>query len=114
MSKKILIVYYSWSGNIKKIAKVIHKAIGGELFEIEPITAYPKSYNYTVEQAKKEINKDFLPKLKSTINTMEYDTIFVGSPNWWSTIAPPVASFLTDNNFSGKTVIPFFHTAVAE
>lgn len=53
MAKQILIVYFTWSGNTCKIANLIHKEIGGTIFEIQPEVPYPNSYNATVEQAKK-------------------------------------------------------------
>ncbi|MCL2484523.1 MAG: flavodoxin [Endomicrobia bacterium] len=107
-TKKILIAYYSHSGNTAKIAKQIQKYTGGDLFEIKTIDAYPAKYNDLTSQAKKEISEGFKPTLASkVINFEKYDIIFVGSPNWWSTIAPPVASFLSEYDFSGKTIIPF-------
>jgi len=49
-----------------------------------------------------------MPALKNQIDHVEsYDTIFVGSPNWWNTVAPPVATFLSENDLSGKTIVPF-------
>jgi flavodoxin len=61
-----------------------------------------------VEQAKKEIRAGYKPALQSTLDHIEsYNTIFVGSPNWWSTIAPPVATFLSEYDLSGKTIVPF-------
>ncbi len=108
MKENILIAYYSRSGNTRKLAQLIHQKVGGTVHEIQPEVPYPASYNATVEQAKKEIQAGFRPPLKTKIEHIEaYDTIFLGSPNWWSTIAPPVATFLEENDLSGKTIIPF-------
>ena len=108
MERNILVVYYSHSGNTQKIATLIQEKTGGTLCEIQPEVPYPSSYNAVVEQAKKEIQAGFRPALKTKIEHIEsYDTIFVGSPNWWSTISPPIASFLEGYGLSGKTVVPF-------
>lgn len=107
--KKILVAYFSHSGNTKEIARQIKEATGGDIFEIVPIKPYPTEYQAVVAQAKKEINANFKPELKNKVeNINQYDVIFVGSPNWWSTIAPPVATFLASYDFSGKTIVPFF------
>ena len=108
MSDKVLIVYYSHSGNTRTIAEAIQRQSGGTLCEILPVSAYPTAYDAVVEQAKKEIQKGFHPELKSApADVAAYDTVFVGSPNWWSTIAPPIATFLSGHDWSGKTVAPF-------
>lgn len=108
MSRQVLIVYFTWSGNTRKVASLIQKKIGGTIFEIQPEASYPKSYTETVEQAKKEIQAGYKPPLKAEIENIEsYDTIFIGSPNWWGTIAPPVATFLSKYDLSGKTIVPF-------
>ena len=61
-----------------------------------------------VDQAKKEIAAGARPALKSRVEDMsQYDVIFIGSPCWWSTVAPPVATFLAAHDFTGKTLIPF-------
>jgi len=108
--KKILVVYFSWSssGNTRNMANQIKAATGADIFEIVPVNAYPKDYNACVDQAKAEINRNFKPEIKGKVENFDsYDIIFVGSPNWWSTIAPPVATFLSGYNFSGKTILPF-------
>ncbi len=105
---KILIAYYSWSGNTRFAAEQIQKATGGTLFEIKPTEAYPSDYSDCVDQAKKEIRAGFKPALATKVDDFsKYDVIFVGTPNWWSTMAPPVLTFLSENNFSGKTIVPF-------
>ena len=105
---KMLVVYYSWSGNTREVARQIQKATGADLFEIVPATPYPGGYRAVVEQAKKEIKAGVHPELKTNLASVaEYDVIFVGSPNWWSTIAPPVATFLASHDLAGKTVAPF-------
>lgn len=107
-SSKILIVYYSKTGNTRKVADLIQSATGGKTFEIVPVNAYPEDYHATTEQAKKEINEGFKPELKNNLqNVNAYDVVFVGSPCWWGTMAPPVATFLSSHNFEGKTIIPF-------
>ncbi len=108
MSRQVLIVYFTWSGNTRKVASLIQKKIGGTIFEIQPESPYPKSYTAAVEQAKKEIQSGYKPPLKVGIENIEsYDPIFIGSPNWWGTIAPPIATFLSKYDLSGKTIVPF-------
>ena len=105
---KILIAYYSWSGNTRFAAEQIQKLTGGRLFEIKPVKAYPSDYSAYVDQAKQECRQEFKPELAVKAEEFaKYDVIFVGTPNWWSTMAPPVRSFLSAYDFSGKTVIPF-------
>lgn len=106
--KKILVVYFSHSGNTREIANQIKTATGGDIFELVPVNPYPAAYQAVVDQAKKEISANFKPELNNKLaDISQYDVIFIGSPNWWSTIAPPVATFLTSYDLSGKTIVPF-------
>ena len=106
--KRILTAFYSHSGITKKAAEQIHAIVGGDIYEIKEQNPYPRNYNAVTEQAKQEIAKGYQPALKGNLpNISEYDVLFVGSPNWWSTITPPVATFLTSADFTGKTIIPF-------
>ena len=106
--KKILVVYFSHSGNTRIMAEMIREDSGAEIFEIVPVNTYPKEYRVVVEQAKKEINDGFKPEIKAGIDNISgYDVVFIGSPNWWSTIAPPVATFLSQHDLEGKKVVPF-------
>ena len=108
MAEHILIVYFSHSGNTHKIANLIHQEVGGTIHEIQPEAPYPNSYDAVVNQAKLEIQAGYYPALGSTLDHIEpYDTIFTGSPNWWNTIAPPVATFLSEYDLLGKTIVPF-------
>ena len=108
MNKKILVAYYSHSGNTGEIASYIEKQTNGTLFEIIPVIPYPVAYNDVVRQAKLEIQSGEKPELKTKIDDIEsYDIIFIGSPNWWGPIVPPISSFLSEYDFSGKTIIPF-------
>lgn len=108
---RILVAYYSWSesGNTKYVAEQIRKDTGGVLLEIKPKNAYPKDYNACLAQAQKEIQGGIRPELANDpVDFKQYDVIFIGSPNWFGTIAPPAASFLASADLEGKTVIPFF------
>lgn len=107
-SGKVLVAYFSHSGNTRAMARQIAEATGGDLFEIVPAAAYPAEYGAVVDQAKKEIGGGVRPALKGRLPDVgAYDVIFVGSPCWWSTVAPPVATFLADCDWAGKTVVPF-------
>lgn len=107
-NKKILVAYYSYSGNTKEVAEAIHQKVGGDIFEIKAEGSYPDEYRPMTEQAKKEIQNGFRPKLTTTVaNIEQYDVIFLGSPIWWGTITPQVSSFIESYDLSGKTIIPF-------
>lgn len=107
-NKKILIAYFSWSGNTKSIAEKIREYTGGDIFRIETAVPYPTDYNeaaYGV--AKKQHEEGIKPELKYNCDVSNYDVIFVGTPAWWYNVAPPVKTFLSLNNFEGKIVAPF-------
>ena len=108
MDKKILIAYFSWSGNTKHIAEEIQNRVGGDMFRIETATPYPNDYNETAYGvAKKQHDENIFPELKSKGDVSNYDVIFVGTPAWWYTMVPAVKTFLKENNFEGKTIVPF-------
>lgn len=105
---KILIAYYSWSGNTRFAAEQIRELTGGTLFEIKPVKAYPRDYDACVALARKECREEARSELAAKVEDItRYDVIFVGTPNWWSTMAPPVRSFLASGDFSGRRIIPF-------
>lgn len=113
--KKVLVAYFSHSGNTREMARQIAEATNGDLFEIVPQSAYPAQYDAVTAQAKREIGRGYRPALKGRLPDIgAYDVVFVGSPCWWGTVAPPVATFLAAYDWSGKTVAPFMtHGAAA-
>lgn len=87
MNTDILVVYYSWHGNTRKMAELVAKETKGELFELLPEAAYTTDYNAVVAQARTETQKGFRPELKSLPKNTTASTILVGTPNWCSTFA---------------------------
>ena len=105
---KILIVYYTRSGNTEKFANQIKNLVGGDLFRIEEVHKYPPSYQEVLKVSKVEIDNQIKPPIKSFVeNIDEYSIVFIGTPNWYGTMAPPVATFLSMHDLSDKTIIPF-------
>ena len=105
---KPLIVYYSYSGITRRLAEDIALITDGNLRELKPQKSYSFSYNTAVKEARAEIEKGYCPPLLQGAEPIEdTDVIFVGSPNWLKTFAPPVLSFLRAVDLSGKTIIPF-------
>lgn len=106
--KKILVVYFSRSGNTREIANQIHRIVGGDIVELQTVNPYPADYEEVKKQAKQEQGSGFRPKLKTAINNIgSYDLVFIGSPIWWSRLPPPVVTFLSEYDLSGKTIVPF-------
>jgi len=106
--RRILVAYFSWSGNTREIANQIHEIVGGNLFEIECVDKYPSDYDETVKQARKELETGWRPQLVSEVEDIEsYDWVFIGYPNWCETIPAPVASFLSKCDSAEKTIAPF-------
>jgi len=106
---KIAVVYYSQSkvGNTATVAKWIAKHTGGELVPIETVEAYPDAYGETLKAAKKDMENGGTRAIKSVPPLDGYDVVFIGSPIWYGTYAPPVAEFFKTHSFAGKTVVPF-------
>ena len=106
---KIAVVYYSQSkvGNTATVAKWIAKHTGGELVPIEAVEAYPDAYGETLKAAKKDMENGGTRAIKSVPPLDGYDVVFIGSPIWYGTYAPPVAEFFKTHSFAGKTVVPF-------
>lgn len=106
--KNVLIVYISRTKNTKTVAEIIQKNIGGTLVELELQNPYPEDYKAILEQVSKENETNFLPALKTKIDNIEkYDVIFLGFPTWGMQLPPPMKSFLSQNDFKAKTIIPF-------
>ena len=107
--KKMLVVYYSWSnGNTKKIAEQLANKTGADIARIETAEPYSGSHEDVVEQGKREVEAGFTPQINPlSVNLADYDVLAIGTPTWWYTMAPAVLTFLTVNDFTGKTVIPF-------
>ncbi len=104
-----LIVSYSYSGNTHQIAQEIQAATGGDWCEIHPWQPYPMAFPELLKQVKREVQSGYRPQLlPGSRSPRLYHAIFVGSPNWCGTIAPPVASWLYKNNLSGKIILPFY------
>lgn len=106
--KNVLVAFYSYSGNTKTTAEKIQKLTGGDILEIVPTKPYPTGYNDVVELAKVEKAQNVMPEIKPIDKDLsKYDVIFVGTPVWWYTMASPVKTFLANNNFDGKIIVPF-------
>lgn len=104
----ILIVYYSFSKSTRRLANEIAQQTGGDIRELIPQKAYFFNYNTAAKEARNEIMSGFCPELKSGNEPIDnYNTIFIGTPNWFKSLTPPVRTFLRKYDFSGKTLIPF-------
>lgn len=106
--KKVLVTYFTHSGNTKVVAEKINKILEGNLFEIKTVGNYPVKYNLVVNQAKQEFTDQVRPELMNQIeNIDDYDIIVLGYPMWWYTCPMAIFTFLESYDFSGKIILPF-------
>lgn len=94
-------------GNTKILAEKIAKQVNCNMYEIQPLDAYPLDYEQTLQRSKKELTNLIYPAILSGIDISEESTIFLGFPNWWNDYPMPVGSFLKTTNLEGKKVYPF-------
>ena len=111
---KTLVVYYSATGYTESVAEYIAEATGGELFRLEPVEEYNSAdldctdRNSRVSREHDNPEERMMDLVASTVPDWEsYENIFIGYPIWWGIAAWPVDRFIADNDFTGKTVIPF-------
>ena len=110
--KRVLVAYFSATGNTKAAAKKVKTASDGTLYRIKPQKAYTKAdlnYNNGNSRATMEQNDASVrPAIKGKIrNIQEYDVIFIGYPIWWGKEPKVIKTFLESYNLKGKTIIPF-------
>lgn len=115
---KILVAYYSASGTTERVAKKIAEAVGADTFEITPAEPYTdEDLNWTNEESRvtREHEDESLRDVELDVvepdDWESYDTVLLGYPIWWGIAAWPVDTFVSGNDFTGKTVIPFCTSA---
>ena len=105
---KTLIVFYSWSGNTRGVAREIKKQTGFDMVELKLVKPYSDDYNTVLNEAQRDQHKQARPALKTKIENFEqYDTFIIGYPNWWASIPMPIATLLESYDFTSKRIIPF-------
>lgn len=130
--ERILIAYFTWAentvvedpsavdvdattsasvllpGNAAKLASWIQQEAGGDLFSIVVVEPYSSDYDECLDRAADEKAQNARPELQNHVEDMgQYDTIILGYPNWWASIPMPIATFLEEYDFAGKTIVPF-------
>jgi flavodoxin len=111
---RVLVVYFSATGNTRRVAEVISDELSADTFVIAPSDPYTSSdldWTDSDSRVNREHEDESLQNVALSKTTPEnwadYDTVFIGYPIWWGGAAWPVSSFVRANDFSGKTVIPF-------
>ena len=106
--KRVLVAYFSWGGNTRKLAQSIHRQVGGDIIEIRPVKPYPEGYKATVKVVKQELDSGTLPEINvAKVDMKDYDTILVGYPIWFHREPLVVDKFLRSIETTGKTILPF-------
>lgn len=104
----VLQKYTPETGSTQFVAQLIQKQTDGDLFRIETATPYPRQHDALLRFAEKEQQTSARPSLKTPLPDLSnYDTIYVGYPIWWYTMPMVIYSLFEQNDFAGKTVIPF-------
>ena len=109
-ASRALIVFYSWSGNTRGVAREIKKQTGFDMVELELVKPYSDDYNTVLKQAQNDQHKQARPALKKKPDAKkwaDYETIIIGYPNWWASIPMPIATLLESYDFTGKRILPF-------
>lgn len=101
-------LYFTWSGSAEKIAREVHRLLGGDIARIETVTPYPSQYRPTTQVAKAERLAGARPAVKPlTVNLTDYDTICIGHPIWGGKMPMGLYTFLESHDLAGKTVLHF-------
>ena len=110
-NKKVAIVYFSATGNTKRVAEFLKNSTKGELMEIIPKEIYTEEdLNYENNNSRanlEQTNAKSKPEIANTMDVLNYDVIYLGYPIWWGNVPKIILTFLDTYDLSGKTVIPF-------
>lgn len=108
--KKVLVLYFSWSNNTKKVADIVAARYNADVFRVERTADYPSDFEACANEAKAEQDNGVYPAFKGTLpNLDQYDVIFLGAPVWWGRVPQPFYTAIEKSgiNWNGKTVVPF-------
>ena len=107
-AQKKLVLYYSETGTTKTVAQELQKQLGADIESIEPVTPYSGNFQETIQRGQREMQSGETPELKPLKSKMaDYDVIFLGYPIWFGTYANPIITLVKEQDFAGKTVVPF-------
>lgn len=107
-AQKVLVLYYSQTGNTKAVAEEIATRLGADIEEIVMVNPYDPDFQATIQRCMQEREQGVLPEIEPVkANVADYDVIFLGFPVWFGTYAPPVTKWLEGVDLSGKKVVPF-------
>ena len=105
---KVVVAYYTRTGNTRVIARQISRALGADIFEIRTVDPYPEDYEEQVALAEQQRVSGFEPPLVATVPDIgSYETVFLGFPIWGMTAPSVIRSFLAKHDLSGKALVPF-------
>lgn len=107
MERKI-IIYFTYTGNTKKIAEKIKEKLNCDILEIKTVIPYSKDYDTVVNDEQNSESSNHLPEIQNlNIDLSNYDEIILGTPVWWYSPVPAIRTFLTQNDLSGKIIKPY-------
>ena len=107
-TNRLLVLYYSENGTTKAVAEELQKQLDADIEAIEAVEPYSGDFQATIERCNKERESGQTPALKALqLNIADYDTIYLGYPIWFGTYAMPIATLVKEQDFEGKTIIPF-------
>lgn len=105
---KVLVLYYSQTSNTKAVATEIATRLGADIEEIVPTKPYDEDFQATIERCKQDREQGLVTEIQPLkADITKYDVVFLGYPVWFGTYAPPVITFLSQVDLSGKKVVPF-------
>ena len=106
--QKVLVLYYSQTGTTQTLAEELQKQLDADIERIEAVVPYDGDFQATIERSGEEMKSGEVPEIKPIqANLADYDVIFIGYPIWFGTYAMPIATLVKENDFAGKTIVPF-------
>ena len=107
-AQKVLVLYYSQTSNTKIVAENIATRLGADIEEIVPVKPYDGDFQATIGRCMEERQQGIVTEIQPVAADLsQYDVIFIGYPIWFGTFAPPMATFLSTADLSGKKIVPF-------
>ena len=107
-AQKTLVLYYSETGTTQNVAQELQRQLNADIEAIEAVTPYTGNFQETIQRGQREMQSGETPALKPLKKDIaKYDVIFLGYPIWFGTYAMPIATLVKDNDFAGKTIVPF-------